>query len=53
MENQTKKFDWNKRIGKGDKGTSDYVKPVIGWSAFGGSLVLAVAIALIVILPLA
>ena len=53
MENQTKKFDWNKRIGKSDKGNSDYVKPVIAWSAFGGSLAVAIAIALIVILPLA
>lgn len=51
MEN--KKFDWNKRIGKSEKGTSDYVKLVIGWSALGGSLALAIAIALIVILPLA
>ena len=48
-----KKIDWNKRIGKSDKGTSDYVKPLISWSAFGGSLVLAWAIALLVILPLA
>ena len=53
MKKQTKKFDWNKRIGKSDKGTSDYVKPVIAYGASGGALVLAIAIALIVILPLA
>ena len=53
MEKQTKKFDWNKRIGKSDKGTSDYVKPAIAYGASGGALVLAIAIALIVILPLA
>ncbi len=51
MEN--KKFDWNKRIGKSDKVTSDYVKPAIAYGATGGALALSIAIALIVILPLA
>ena len=45
MKKQTKKFDWNKRIGKSDKGTSDYVKPAIAYGASGGALVLAIAIA--------
>ncbi len=53
MKKQTQKFDWSKRIGNSDKGTTDYVKPVIAWSSFGGALAVAVAIALIVILPLA
>lgn len=53
MTKQTKKFDWNKRLGNSNKGTSDYVKPVIAWGSFGGALAVAVAIALIVILPLA
>lgn len=48
-----KNIEWNKRIGKSDKGTSDYVKPIISWCAFAGSLVLSIAIALIVVLPLA
>ena len=47
-----KKFDWNKRIGKSDKGTSDYVKPAIAYSLIGGAMALAIAIALIVILPI-
>lgn len=48
MLKKLKEIEWNKRIGKSDKGTSDYVNPVIAWSAFGGSLVLVGVIALIV-----
>lgn len=48
--NWFKNIEWNKRIGKSDKGTSDYVKPVIAWSAFGGSLVLATALFVIITL---
>ncbi len=47
---EKKKFDWNKRIGKSDKGTSDYVKPAIAYGASGGALALAIIIALIIIL---
>lgn len=47
-----KKIDWNKRIGNGEKGTSDYVNPALAWGLFGGVFALAVAIGLIVILPL-
>lgn len=45
----SKKFDWNKRIGK-KEGTADYVKPAMGWGLIAGTLALATAIGLIVIL---
>ena len=48
---RNKKFDWNKRIGKGAKGNSDYVNPTIAWAVLGGVVVLAV-VALIVLLSL-
>ena len=41
---------WTKRIGKSDKGTSDYVNPFVSWGSFGGSLALAIGIGLIVVL---
>ena len=44
-----KKIEWTKRVGKSDKGTSDYVKPVISASALCGTLALALIIAIIVI----
>ena len=50
MEKKKQKFDWNKRIGNSDKGTSDYLHPAIAYGASGGALALALLIALIVIL---
>lgn len=47
---EDKKFDWNKRIGKSDKGTSDYLNPFLSWGLFAGALALSVVIGLIVIL---
>lgn len=47
MEN--KKFDWNKRIGHSDKGTSDYVNPFLSWGLFAGALALSVILAFIII----
>ena len=46
-------FDWNKRIGNSEKGTDDYVKPVIAWVVLGAAVVAAFAVALIVISVLA
>ena len=48
-----KAIDWNKRIGKSDKGTSDYLHPGVAYGVSGGALALAFIIALIAILPIA
>ncbi len=51
MENKTKKkFDWNKRLGKSDRGTSDYVNPGLVWSAIICEVTLIALVALIVIM---
>ena len=49
MESKTKKkFNWNKRLGKSDKGTSDYVNPGLIWSAIICEVTLIALITLIV-----
>lgn len=50
MEKKTQKFDWNRRIGNSDKGTSDYLHPGIAYGVSGGAFALALLIALVVIL---
>lgn len=51
MENKTKKkFNWNKRLGKSEKGTSDYVNPGLVWSAIICEVTLIALVALIVIM---
>lgn len=47
MEN--KKFDWNKRIGNSEKGTSDYVAPWMSWSLIGGAVLICIIIAVFAI----
>ena len=50
MEKKTQKFDWNRRIGNSDKGTSDYLHPGIAYGVSGGAFALALLIAIVVIL---
>lgn len=50
MKELLKKIEWNKRIGNKDKGTEDYINPIISWCAIGGTLLLAIIIGLIIVL---